>query len=66
MVAEVIHGGTDGAIRFFDARSGEVVNVIAAHDHEISELATIPGSDSSFRPLSLKRSFGIPKPSVNC
>ena len=41
----VIAGGTDGAIRFFDASSGEVVNVIAAHDHEISELATIPGSD---------------------
>ncbi len=42
---QVISGGDDGAIRFFDATSGEVKNVIAAHDDDIAELARIPGTE---------------------
>lgn len=41
---QVITGDGGGAIRVFDARSGEIQNSIAAHEREILELAPIPGS----------------------
>ncbi len=43
--SQVISGGDDGAIRFFDASSGEIKNVIASHYDEVSELARIPGAE---------------------
>lgn len=42
---QVISGGDDGAIRFFDMGSGEIQNVIAGHDDDVSELARIPGAE---------------------
>ena len=42
---QVISGGDDGAIRFFDMGSGEIQNVIAGHDGDVSELARIPGAE---------------------
>ncbi len=42
---QVISGGDDGAIRFFDAGSGEIQNVIAGHNGEVAELARIPGTE---------------------
>lgn len=42
---QIIAGDRDGAIRFFDARTGEIQNVIAAHQREVCELARVPGTD---------------------
>ena len=42
---QVISGGDDGAIRFFDASSGEIQNVIAGHNGDVAELARIPGAE---------------------
>ncbi len=41
---QVITGGSDGAIRFFDSYTGEPQNVIEAHPSEVLELARIPNS----------------------
>ncbi|MCC9609507.1 ankyrin repeat domain-containing protein [Blastopirellula sp. JC732] len=42
---QIIAGDRFGAIRIFDAQSGEIQNVIAAHSDEVLELATIPNSN---------------------
>ncbi len=41
---QVITGGSDGALRFFDSYTGEPQNVIEAHSSEVLELARIPNS----------------------
>ncbi|MCI0462913.1 MAG: ankyrin repeat domain-containing protein [Gemmataceae bacterium] len=41
---QLITGDEGGALRFFDARTGELRNVINAHDGAVLGLARIPGS----------------------
>ncbi len=41
---QLIAGDEDGSIRFFDAQSGQLKNVIAAHQDSVQGLAFIPGS----------------------
>lgn len=53
---QVISGDGGGAIRFFEAASGQIQNVIAAHEGEISELALIPDS-----PLLVSAAYGSTK-----
>jgi len=42
---QVISGDDGGALRFFNAKSGEIQNAIAAHESKVLELARIPGSN---------------------
>jgi WD40 repeat protein len=41
---QLIAGDARGGIRFFDAKTGQIKNVIAAHDHEILGMTRIPNS----------------------
>jgi WD40 repeat protein len=42
---QVISGDGGGALRFFEAKTGRIQNVIAAHESEVLALAAIPGSN---------------------
>ncbi len=58
---QVITGGSDGALRFFDSYTGEPQNVIEAHSSEVLELAAFPTPRSSFLRITKLPNFGIPR-----
>ncbi len=41
---QIAAGGEDGTIRFFDARSGKIHNVLIAHEGTVLRIAYIPNS----------------------